>query len=83
MNILMKLIKNRTKNWKTTLVGFILLIIVFILVFMGKTNLTESFTLIIVALSLLLSNDTLFLKNFLPNNEQIKKEESKNESDEH
>lgn len=74
VKFILKILKNRTKSWKTTLVGLAILIVVAHLLYLGKTTITESITLSMVGLSLFLSDDTLFLKNFMPK----RKEEEEN-----
>jgi hypothetical protein len=71
VKLITKFLKNRTKSWKTTLVGLVILIVVSHLIYLGKTTLTEGTTMIMVGLSLLFSDDTLFIKNFLPNKKDI------------
>jgi hypothetical protein len=74
VKIILNFLKKRTKSWKTTLVGVVILVVVGHLIYTGKTTITESTTIAMVGLSLLFSDDTLFIKNFLPGK---KKEEDK------
>ncbi len=76
---ILKFLKKRTKSWKTTLVGVVILVVVGHLLYLGKATITESTTMAMVGLSLLFSDDTLFIKNFLPGK---KKEENNNQNEE-
>jgi len=55
-----------TKNWRTTALGLTVLGVVFLLVYLGKATLTESYPFFLIGLGLLFSKDELFIKNFLP-----------------
>ena len=76
LKTILKFLKKRAKSWKTTLVGVVILIVVGHLLYLEKTTISESTTIVMVGLSLLFSDDTLFIKNFFPD----KKKEENNEN---
>lgn len=77
-----EILKNRAKSWRTTLLGLAILTLLSFLLYTGKSSVTDSFSLFMVGISLLISDDKLFMKNFLnktkeDNKEEDNKEESK------
>lgn len=65
----MKPIFKRMKNWRTSIIGLIILAFLLVAIWFQKISITEPFTLTmtLVAVLLFASNDALFIKNFFPN----------------
>lgn len=68
----MKPIFKRIKNWRTSIIGLIILVFLLIAIWFEKISVTEPFTLTMTLVSVLLfaSNDALFIKNFFPNKKE-------------